>query len=220
MPTKKTVKKTASSKSRPAQKSKTSRTVRKTSAKKAAPSKSVTRWIKANIAVVAVVVIVALLAGAWVLGNKNDDQGNVASGSNSDASMRLVGPVHTPKIGEAFTVSIYADSKATNVNAVQATLVYPSDVLSLQSVKGDSSAYPIDAHQSVDDGRVEIVRGVIGGVTDDKKVSDVVFVAKKAGNVSLEYDEKGTLLLSSASNVNILGGNSFNNTKFEVTNGN
>lgn len=121
-------------------------------------------------------------------------------------------------VGERFKVAVYTNSSDTNVNAVQATVSYPTDLLEFADVNNESSGYPIKANQVTQAGSIEITKGVIGGVTGRTLVSEIEFVARKSGKIKIGYDREGTVLLASANSSNILKSNSFKQVTVEVEN--
>lgn len=162
---------------------------------------------------VLIAVLVFLVFGANVFGSvQNKD----SKKSESNVHMMLESDKTIAYSGDIVTIKVYADSAATNVNAVQAAVKYPSDILEFKEVDAANSGYPIQAYQSTDDGKIEVVRGVVGGVSNKQLVAELKFVAKAAGNAQLTFDKDGTILVDSTTNKNILEKSSFNDSTIEV----
>lgn len=107
-------------------------------------------------------------------------------------------------------ISIREDSGSEPVNAVQANLTYPADLLTFVSI-GSSSAFRIAAQSSGGNGSVEIARGALPAVSGNQLVASVRFKAKVgSGKANISF-ASGSSVLSAKSNANVMtsspGGN-------------
>lgn len=213
MATKKTLKQTSTAKSpkkRPTVKEKP--IAKKQPARKAISTKKTSKKTS-PLLVAGVLAIVIFGAMAVVL--------SLSSSSSSGPVMQLETARNSIKVGDHFRVGVYSDSQDVNVNAVQASVTYPADHVEFADVvDNDASSYPIRANQSVESGKIEITKGVIGGVTNKALVSEIEFVAKQPGSVTIAYDKQGTVLLKSDGSSNILKDNSFKQITIEVSDAN
>lgn len=79
--------------------------------------------------------------------------------------------------GDTVTVTISEDSGTEPVNAVQANLSYPANLLQYVST-GDNAKFDIDAQTSVSGGTVQIARGTLTPVTGAQAVATLTFKAR------------------------------------------
>lgn len=138
------------------------------------------------------------------------------TGAQRDPRMMLKASADTVRVGEQFSVKVYADSNAVSVNAVQASVNFSPDVMELRAVQSGASHYPIDAYQQQRKDTVEIARAVPGGVTGEKLVSELQFVARKKGEYTIKLLPSSSALVESRTNTNILDNDNFSNIKIEV----
>jgi hypothetical protein len=145
----------------------------------------------------------------------NSSSGGSSSGSSSSAvkngNLSLTPSSQQVKKGSDLTLEIWADSHGQQVNAVQVNLAYPADKLNFVKVDESGSAFSISANSTGGNGKVTISRGNIKPVSGRVLVAKVQFTAlDDSGNASVTFD-KGTSLISSVTNKDILntanGGN-------------
>lgn len=155
-----------------------------------------------------------LLVGVGILVKKN--QNDTSSSGVAVARMTLESDTTPVKSGDVVVVKIYADSGTTDVNAVRAVVAYPSDVLELTDISDADSAYPVKAYQLNEDGEIEVVRGVIGGVQGKQLVAVLSFTAKQAGDAEISFDQANAALVDSTTNKNILDSAKYSDVTVEV----
>ena len=109
--------------------------------------------------------------------------------------------------GSTLTVSIYENSGDEPVNAVQANLSYPADLLDFVSISS-SPAFSIGAQNSGGGGGVQIARGALPAVTGNQVVAYVRFKAKTSSGSAAVGFAGGSSVISANSNSNILAGTS------------
>jgi hypothetical protein len=149
--------------------------------------------------------------------SKDEDNQVVANNFSSSDVISLESMVGSVSQGETFRVKIYTDSQETAINAVQATVMYPSSILKLQQVDNSSSQFTMDAIQNDGEGKVQVVRGVPGsGVTSKKLFTELEFVAIASGNADITFDTKETKVVESNSNQDILVDGKAKNVSVEV----
>lgn len=100
------------------------------------------------------------------------------------ASMVITGPVTAPVDG-VVSIAIYVKT-TTPVNAVQADVKFPTDLLSYQSVSSTGSAFDADLISNAANGNLSLVRIKIDGGSGDMLVSTVTFKAIKNGKAVLQ----------------------------------
>jgi Cohesin domain len=101
------------------------------------------------------------------------------------ASLYLQPAQASYQTGATFRIDIRLNAAGENVNAVQADLTYPPNLLEFSSVDTSGSAFTLDAVVKGGDGKVQIARGKIGGLTGDVLVATVVFKATHAGTAKI-----------------------------------
>jgi hypothetical protein len=122
--------------------------------------------------------------------------------------------------GETFTIEIRENSGTTAVNAVQANLIYPTNLIDYIPTTAEvtasnpngisfvGSAFGIEAESRLDTstGQIKIARGSTGGtsITGDKLIAKLTFKAKTVGGLVPINLDSGTALISSSTNANIL----------------
>ena len=153
-------------------------------------------------------VLVAILTigicGGYVVNSsqaeKNKSQPVVDS---SSASIYLTPANQNISNNQSFSVAVKANSGATNVNAVQATISYPSNIVEVVSISTENSAYKLDVISSNSNGKITIARGQIGGITGDNIVANITFKSKSTGKATLKFINE-TALVDSKTNKNII----------------
>lgn len=105
----------------------------------------------------------------------------------------------------SYSVQVRENSATTNVNAVQANLSYNASLIDFVSIDTTGSAFTTQAQSSGGSGVINIARGVAGGVTGDQLVATINFKTKTTGGTSSVPFTSGTALVSSSTNLDILG---------------
>lgn len=116
---------------------------------------------------------------------------------NSRASLYITPATKTFTKGNDVAAAIYEDSGPTAVNAVQADLNYPSNLLTFTSIDTSSSAFPVAAQGSGGSGSVKIGRGATTPVTGAQLVAIVHFTAAAAGTANISFANTSAVIRSS-----------------------
>jgi hypothetical protein len=153
--------------------------------------------------VLVAVLLIGLLGGFVISNGQSDNTTNQQNEISSSASMNIMPSVSNISNNQVFTVSIKGNSGETNVNAVQATIAYPKDLVEVASIDTTNSAYKLDVISTNSDGKISIARGQIGGLTGDNLIANITFKSVKSGKANLKFIEE-TALLSSKTNKNII----------------
>lgn len=106
-------------------------------------------------------------------------------------------------VGATLTVSIRENSYSEPVNAVQANISYPSNLLQFENI-GNSSAFGIVAQNSGGGGSVQIARGALPSVSGDQLVATVQFKALAGSGTAQLSFVGGSSVVSANSNTNIM----------------
>ncbi len=108
-----------------------------------------------------------------------------------------------------FTVQVMEDSGSVPVNAVQANLTYPTNLLDVVSIDTSSSAFTTVAESTVANGNIRIGAGVATGAagkTNEQLVATIHFKSKSAAGTATVNFTAGTELVESVNNSVMLGG--------------
>jgi len=119
---------------------------------------------------------------------------------SSSASMSLSPASKTVSQGASFDVGVYEDSGTTAVNAVQANLSYPGNILTFVKVDTSGSAFTTTAQATGGNGSVKIALGTCGGcapATNLKLVAVVTFKAANPGTASVAIDNDSGIISAS-----------------------
>jgi chitodextrinase len=114
----------------------------------------------------------------------------------------------TFKAGATFSVQVRENSGTTGVNAVQANLSYPSNLLTCTGIDATSTAFGVEAQSTCSAGQITIARGISGGsssLTGDQLVAVVNFTVGSTGGSAAMAFTSGTALVSASTNQDILG---------------
>lgn len=104
-----------------------------------------------------------------------------------------------------FSVEVRANSGTTTVNAVQANINYPVDLLEVVGIDSSTSRFTSEAQATYSGGQIMLARGVIGGISGDQLIAKVTFRAKAQNGTANLAIAPGTSLVSASTNQNILG---------------
>jgi hypothetical protein len=161
-------------------------------------------FAKLNKAIALAVVAVVVVVGYFVLNS---------SAAIDGAHLYLSPNNSTFAAGENVTMEVRLNTDGKNINAVQADLSYPQDMLEFVSVDAASSAFPIEAQLTGGNGSVKIARGNIAGVTGDVLVAKVTFKTitssakgKKAGTAAKVVFSSTSTAVESEDNTDALEG--------------
>jgi hypothetical protein len=119
-----------------------------------------------------------------------------------NASMTVKG-TETVAVGGTFTAEIYVNT-TTSVNAVQADLTYPANLLEYQSVSSTGSAFNADLISNVVNGSLSFVRAKIGGGSGTMLVATVTFKGLKDGRAEIKMLDT-SMATDSETSENVVG---------------
>ncbi len=123
------------------------------------------------------------------------------------ATLDLSTSKETFVIGDTFTVDIKLRSADVGVNAAQATLSYPRDILQVTSLDRSTSVFSFwlqGPEYSNDTGKVSFIGGAQNGVSgQDLEILRIAFKVKGAGAVRLVFSD-GAVTASDGSGTNVL----------------
>lgn len=112
-------------------------------------------------------------------------------------------------VGDEFTTSIKIDSEGVNINAAQATLNYPANILEIKRVNKSDSIFNFWLEEPTFDnvsGKLSFIGGTSGGYSGKAlNVLSVVFGVKAAGSATLNLTQ-GAVTASDGSGANVLTG--------------
>lgn len=122
----------------------------------------------------------------------------------ASATISLMPSMSSATTGDTVTITVTEDSGSEPVNAVQANLNYPTATLQYVSVSNNDT-FKIDAQTSAGSGTIALARGTFTPVTGPQPVAVLTFkVLSGSGTADLSFTS-GTSVVSSTSNMNILG---------------
>lgn len=132
-------------------------------------SRLATSIVQATTALLAVVIVIGAIPGVAI--------------AQQAATMTLDGQTSVG-VDQTFTVQIRIKT-SVSVNAVQADINFPSNLLAYQSVSSEGSAFSADLITSAGNGNVSLVRAKIGGGTGDMLVATMTFKGLKDGRAEI-----------------------------------
>ncbi|HEX5448340.1 MAG TPA: cohesin domain-containing protein [Candidatus Saccharimonadales bacterium] len=131
-------------------------------------------------------------------------------------SLSLTPSSKSVPLSSALAVKIWADTGGQKVNDVQVKLSYPIDKLNFVSINTKGSAFGLAVKDTLGIGKISISRGSFDPLSGKLLVATVNFTgANNHGTATVKFT-KGTALVSSMTNKNILSATydgSFNLTK-------
>ena len=167
------------------------------------------RLSKVNKLLIVAVVAVVAVVGIYVTHNSGASSttkaGSVASG-NSIVTPNLSLSPSSQKVsqGSTLTVSVWADSSSTTVNAVQANLSYPANLLTYSSIDTSGSAFGVTAQATGGNGKVQIARGNATAISGKLLIAKVNFkAATNKGTAAITFTT-GTALAGYTTNKDTL----------------
>ncbi len=170
-----------------------------------------------SLIILGLIVIVAVIGTYFIFQNRSGSNKSGSGGSNNtsqsdqiDKASNAVGVMSlspdssSVSMGKSFTVQIYEDSQGDKVNAVQANLTYPTNLLDFVSIDTSSSAFGVTAPSHGGSGTVVIARGSVTPVIGKQLVAAVTFKPKSSsGNANIDF-ASGSAVLRSTDNKNTL----------------
>lgn len=125
----------------------------------------------------------------------------------SAATLQLVAPRTTFAIGDQFTADVKVDSEGVGVNAVQATIQVPKDVLQITGAEKGGSVFNFwitDPTISSDGSQVSFVGGSTSGFSGKSlQIIRVTFKVKGSGSASIAFTD-GAVTANDGSGTNVL----------------
>ena len=159
------------------------------------------RWFRANKLTILILLIVAAITGGYIYYQDQNPPGK----NGGSASLSLTANNKKVPKDHILTTAIWVDTGNQPVNAVQANLYYPNDKFGFVSIDSGGSAFEVEAQAIGGGGVIKIARGHIGSVYGRQLVAKVNLKAKaNSGKAKLEF-AKGSAVVRSTDNVDILG---------------
>lgn len=97
--------------------------------------------------------------------------------------------------GDTISVDIYEDSGTDNVNAVQANLSYPDNLLDFVGITS-SPAFNVEAQSTGGGGSVQVARGATTPVSGNQLVATVRFTAAAGGSANINFTSGSAVIRS------------------------
>ena len=97
--------------------------------------------------------------------------------------------------GDTISIDIYEDSGTDTVNAVQANLSYPDNLLNFTGITS-SSAFNVEAQSTGGNGSVQIARGATTPVSGNQLVATVRFTAAAGGQANISFTSGSAVIRS------------------------
>ena len=144
-------------------------------------------------------VLTALVAAISILGlsmvfSKKDTQAQ----TSPEVKLYLQPSSVTIAPGTSFSVPVRLNTNGVNVNAVQADITYPSNLLTLESINTSGSAFALDVVNTGASGNISIVRGSFTPVSGNNLlVATMNFKAITAGTATLKFLDSSAAVNSS-----------------------
>jgi hypothetical protein len=157
-----------------------------------------------------------VIVGAFVFAGV---AGFIVNNNNEGAAIYFSADKKVVKSGDTFKVKLYADSNKSAVNGVSALFSYPKEILEISNINNSISDYSVDAivnTEANNGSAVEITRGSYDSLYGKKLVSEIEFIAKKAGDAKLIFDTAETMLASTESNTDISNKNNLSGVVITV----
>ena len=158
--------------------------------------------------IVALVAVVAIL-GIYLAHNSGASATTKASSGTQSGTMLVPNLSLSPSTqnvskGSTLTVSVWADSGTTTVNAVQANLSYPANLLTYSSIDTSGSAFGVTAQATGSNGKVQIARGNATAISGKLLIAKVNFkAATNKGTAAINFTT-GTALAGYTTNKDTL----------------
>lgn len=106
-------------------------------------------------------------------------------------------------VGQHFKIEIRENSNGEQINAVQAELGYPTNMLEFWGIDHPGSDFDVDAQRSGGNGAVTVAKGTTKPFTGDKLVARVEFKVIAPGGINISVRDN-SVLASHQGNKNIL----------------
>jgi chitodextrinase len=103
----------------------------------------------------------------------------------------------TTALGSTFTVTVHENSGSDAVNAVEADLTYPTNLLQFVSSDGSTSPFTVQAANTGGNGTVTLSRGNQTALTGDQVVAVLTFKTLAVGQASIAFASSSALVRAS-----------------------
>lgn len=134
------------------------------------------------------------------------------------AQMYLILDKESPRIGETLNVDLKIDSEGTGINAAEAVLQFPKNILEAKSISKDNSVFNFWLEEpafSNEEGKINFIGGTTSGVSGASlHVLRIVFVVKGGGSGDIAFLD-GAVTASDGSGTNVL--NAMRGAKINVS---
>lgn len=167
-------------------------------------TKVVTKTPTKRVVLVVFLVVAVVTAGVLIF-KSNETKTHNAAVAAGQTSISLTPAAAEIKAGDTLEAAVVIDTKGKPVNAVQANLSYPTDKFEYAGTNNDGSAFPVAAQTVGGSGNVNISRGAMAPVSNQQIVTKVKFRALASSSEASITFAKGTVVLSSETNTNLLG---------------
>lgn len=118
---------------------------------------------------------------------------SLASTAWAAADLSLI-PASLTVSSNTFTLAVRVNTDGAATNAVQAELLFPPNLLSVQSIDNTGSAYNVVVPDAISPDSVTIARGSIGGVAGDLLIAKVIFRVLNNGLANITFGDTSMVL--------------------------
>jgi len=123
------------------------------------------------------------------------------------ATMYLAPASKTVNLGESFSVQVLENSNTDSVNAIQSSLVFDANMLTIASISYTGSAFQLQAEETVGAGTINLARAVNAGappVTGINLIATINFTAKQNPGATVVSFTNSSHVVRSTDNQDIL----------------
>lgn len=114
--------------------------------------------------------------------------------------------------GEDLTIKVSIDTGAGNeTNSYQASLKYPEDKLTFESINTDTSPFNMALQATGENGEVKIIRGSVKKLEGKIFAANVKFKAKADTGADVVTVANDSAIIRSSDNTNVIPGSTLNN---------
>ena len=123
------------------------------------------------------------------------------------ASLNILPNSNTLAVHEEFTVDVKLDSSGQTINAAQATITFPKDIIEVTNVQKDSSIFSFWLQEPIfsnNDGTVKFIGGAQGGSSGGSlQILRINFKTKNIGTAPLSFED-AAVTAADGSGTNVL----------------
>jgi hypothetical protein len=158
----------------------------------------------AHLLLLAVVFIILVISGIYLQQHRPAEVTAPVKTDSVSQTLSMTASSQDPQAGEAVQVSVWEDSGDQAVNAVQATINYPTDKFEFVSLDSKGGAFEVQAQGTNDKGKIVIARGHKGNLVGKQLVAKINLKTKNSsGYANLTFGQD-THLVSAETNQDIL----------------